>query len=82
MQSAVTIGLIPSNLAKLYWFPVTYAQEVSFFEASVKYRNFISGYFGNDFMCYLLQIYLAGFAKSFYRICALETCRERTGYIV
>ena len=72
VQSAVTIGLIPSNLAKLHWFPVTYAQEVSFYEASVNYRNFISGYFGNDFMWHLLQFYLAGFAKSFCRICALK----------
>ena len=71
-RSAVTIGLIPSNLAKLHWFPVTCAQEVSFYGASVNYRNFISVYFGNDFMCYLLQVYLVGFGKSFSRICALE----------
>ena len=82
MRSAVTIGLIPSNLAKLHWFPVTYAQEVSFYEASVNYRNFISGYFGIDFICYLLQFYLADFAKSFCRNMWIETCREVTGYIV
>ena len=72
VRSAVTISLISSNLAKLHWFPVTYAQEVSFYGSSVNYRNFISVYFGIDFMCYLLQFYLVGFGKSFCRICELE----------
>ena len=31
VRSMGTIGFIPSNPAKLYWYPVTCAQEVSFF---------------------------------------------------
>ena len=72
VRSAVTIGLILSNLAKLHWFPVTCAQEVSFYKSSVNYTNFIAGYFGNYFTCYHLQFYLAGFVKSFCQKCALK----------
>ena len=39
VQSAVTIGLIPSNPTKLYWCPVTCAEEVSFYGASVNYMH-------------------------------------------
>ena len=37
VRPAVTIGLIPSNPAKLHWWYVTCAQEVSFYQAFVSF---------------------------------------------